>query len=273
MEERDPRERSAIRRRLKELRRSYVLALFNRRTFEEKASFRLTPMKLILLFGGSFLLLVLFLFSLIAFTPLKRSLPGFPGEKMEERSIRAIAKADSLQNELELMRSHFQRIRSVFDGRLEGVDTTLKAKATALRSERIKKGSGQEKEQQLQLSEHLFPPLRGSLTDAFDEHGHHFGVDLTASKGVAIKATLQGRVVFSSWTPGQGKVIQIQHPNGMLSVYMHNSILLKETGQQVRTGEPIAIIGNTGELTTGPHLHFELWYQGEPVDPDKVMVF
>ncbi len=270
MEDRDSRERSAIRRRLKKLRRTYVLAIFNRRTFEEKASVELTPLRFLWIAGGAFFLVVLVLFSLVAFTPIKRYLPGYPGKEMEERSIRAIAKADSLEQELELMKTHFQKIRSVFDG----VDSSLGTNTLPMTPEKLSKAGKERKApKDRAFSEHFFPPLRGALTDAFDEHGHHFGVDLTASKGASIKATLEGRVVFSSWTPDQGNVIQIQHPNGMLSVYMHNSILLKETGQKVRAGEPIAIIGNSGRLTTGPHLHFELWHKGEPIDPEEVMVF
>ena len=139
--------------------------------------------------------------------------------------------------------------------------------------ERPEDASPRGTDRKIPMREYFFPPMRGPLTDAFDPSRHHFGVDLTARKGKAIKAVLEGTVVFASWTPEQGKVIQIQHPQGLLSVYKHNSVLLKEAGQKVGTGDPIAIIGNTGSITTGPHLHFELWHQGDPVDPEKVMIF
>jgi murein DD-endopeptidase MepM/ murein hydrolase activator NlpD len=280
MEEERDEQRSAIRRRLKKLRRSYVLALVNRRTFEQKGSIALTPLNLLFLFAGGFMLMVFLLSLLVSFTPIKRFIPGFPGKAMEERSIQAMAKADSLEYELHAMKEHFRRMRSVLDGRLDKSDTSGKhslasiAPLDSIRSStrdvrvRKKKASGS-----IPMQEYLFPPLRGSLTDAFDPPGHHFGVDLTASEGASIKATYEGTVVFSSWTPGEGNVIQIQHPHGLLSVYKHNSVLLKEAGQKVRTGDPIAIIGNTGSMTTGPHLHFELWYRGDPVDPEKLMVF
>ncbi|MFB6257207.1 MAG: M23 family metallopeptidase [Flavobacteriales bacterium] len=278
-EERDQRDRSAIRRRLKKLRKRYVLALVNRRTFEEKASIELTPLNLLLLVSGT-LFVTVFLFALlVSLTPVKRYIPGFPTQAMEDRSIQAVSKADSLERELHMMKEHFQRMRSVFDGKVDSSEAgSLKDGKASLGS--LSKKAGAEKtkkriarDKEIPLEAYFYPPLRGSLTDEFDPPGYHFGVDLTAEKGKAIKATLQGTVVFASWTPDQGNVIQIQHPHGLFSVYKHNSILLKEAGQKVRTGDPIAIIGNTGELTTGPHLHFELWHQGEPIDPEEVMVF
>lgn len=279
-EEREHKEkRSAIRRRLKQLRRSYVLALINRRTFEEKGSIKLTPLNLLLLIGGLFLLILVLFFGAVAFTPAKRYLPGFPGQEMEERSIQAMEKADSLEYELGLMKEHFQRMRAVFDSDNGsdsiGEDAPSPSDLSSLDRKKAPKRKRPRKMagSLLPMQDHFFPPLRGSLTDAFDPPGHHFGVDLTASKGKAIKATLEGTIVFSSWTPKEGKVIQIQHPHGFLSIYKHNSVLLKEAGQKVRTGDPIAIIGNSGSLTTGPHLHFELWYKGDPIDPEKVMIF
>jgi murein DD-endopeptidase MepM/ murein hydrolase activator NlpD len=269
-------ERNAIRKRLKQLRRSYVLALVNRRTFEEKASIKLTPMNLLFLFGGGFLLVCILFIALVSFTPLKRYIPGFPGEEMEERSVRAMAKADSLEYELELMKEHFSRIRAVMRGDEELSDSLEEKAPNTLHpgsSESPRKMTHRAADQGVPMREYFFPPLRGPLTDAFDPSAQHFGVDLTARKGKAIKAVLEGTVVFASWTPEQGKVIQIQHPQGLLSVYKHNSVLLKEAGQKVGTGDPIAVIGNTGSITTGPHLHFELWYRGDPVDPEKVMVF
>ncbi len=278
MEEEKDEHRSAIRRRLKKLRRSYVLALVNRRTFEEKGSIKLTPLNLLLLFAGGFFLMLLVFSLLVAFTPIKRYIPGFPGEKLEERSIQAIAKADSLERELGSIKEHFRRMRSVLDGHEEPGDSTLEGDISSVRPlSKAQKTDPFEKSGVqpggIPMERYFFPPLRGTLTDAFDPPGHHFGVDLTASEGELIKATLEGTVVFSSWTPGQGKVIQIQHPKGVLSVYKHNSVLLKQAGQKVGTGDPIAIIGNTGSLTTGPHLHFEIWYRGEPVDPEEVMTF
>lgn len=280
MEGRDPRNKSAVRRRLKKLRRTYRLVILNRRTFEEKFSLDLNPLNSLLLVGGAFLVFGALLIGTIAFTPLKRDLPGFPGEEMEERSIEAVAKADSLERELITLRSHFDRIRSAIQGNGGDLDSLEGTKSPPPpadpnggngRGQKAFRSSDEGNSPLFQR--YFFPPLRGAVTDVFDRGAEHFGVDVTASEGEAIKATLEGTVTFASWTPDQGNVIQVQHPNGMLSVYKHNSVLLKETGQRVRSGDAIAIIGNTGELTTGPHLHFEFWYQGDPIDPEDLLVF
>lgn len=278
MKDKENQEGNSLRRAWRKLRHTYSLVLFERGTFEQKRTVNLTPLGLLLLGGAAFLLIVGIVFSAIAFTPLKRHLPDYPGERMEKQSIEAIAKADSLEEELDLMKDHFSRIRAVFDG-----DTLQDSSRTASFQESPEPPSEERTntskvdkrgtEHPPLFTRYFFPPLRGAVTDAFDRSEDHFGVDLTTSKGEAIKAILEGTVTFASWTPEQGNVIQLQHPNGLLSVYKHNSVLLKETGQRVRTGDPIAIIGNTGELTTGPHLHFELWYKGDPIDPQEVLVF
>jgi murein DD-endopeptidase MepM/ murein hydrolase activator NlpD len=117
----------------------------------------------------------------------------------------------------------------------------------------------------------FFVPLQGQLTSGFEQSTKHFGVDIVGKKNEPIKSTLDGTVILSTWTPDQGYVIQVQHQENILSIYKHNSALLKKEGERVKAGEPIAIIGNSGELSTGPHVHFELWYKGTPVDPTKYM--
>jgi murein DD-endopeptidase MepM/ murein hydrolase activator NlpD len=119
----------------------------------------------------------------------------------------------------------------------------------------------------------FFPPLKGEVTEKFSLKTGHNGIDVIASKNEAVKAVLEGTVVFSDWSPDNGHVIQIQHKSNLISIYKHNSFLLKKTGALVNVGDPIAIVGNSGSLSTGPHLHFELWYNGVPVDPEKFIIF
>ena len=119
----------------------------------------------------------------------------------------------------------------------------------------------------------FFMPLKGVVTNSFNAKEEHFGVDIAAPENEAIKAALDGTVTISTWTSETGYVIQIQHENNLISVYKHNSTLLKKSGQFVKAGDVIAIIGNSGELSTGPHLHFELWYNGNPIDPQEYMIF
>ena len=120
---------------------------------------------------------------------------------------------------------------------------------------------------------YLLPPMRGFISDHFSAENAHHGVDLLASKGATVQATAAGRVVFSSWTQDGGYVLVLQHIHGILSIYKHNSQLLKKVGDRVFLGDPIAIIGNTGALSTGPHLHFEIWYNGIAVDPELFINF
>ena len=119
----------------------------------------------------------------------------------------------------------------------------------------------------------LFPPVKGGLSSAFDINSKHYGVDIVMPENSPVHSISEGIVVFSEWTSATGFVIIIEHLNGLTSIYKHNSSIVKNQGDRVGTGEIIAFTGNTGELTTGPHLHFELWYQGEPVDPQSYIEF
>ncbi len=111
------------------------------------------------------------------------------------------------------------------------------------------------------------------VTASFNTAQEHYGTDIAAKENEPIKATLDGTVLFSGWTSETGFTIQIQHSNNLVSAYKHNSVLLKKAGQFVKAGETIAVIGNSGEQSTGPHLHFELWYNGKAIDPQEYMVF
>ena len=119
----------------------------------------------------------------------------------------------------------------------------------------------------------LFSLLKGEITNRFDLKKGHYGIDVIASNNEAVKAILNGTVVYADWTPENGHVIQLQHAQNLVSIYKHNSFLLKKTGDLVKAGDAVAIVGNSGELSTGPHLHFELWHNGIPLDPEKFVVF
>ncbi|MEQ8581846.1 MAG: M23 family metallopeptidase [Marinoscillum sp.] len=119
----------------------------------------------------------------------------------------------------------------------------------------------------------LFTPMEGIITDGFNPKKDHYGVDIVAKENEPVKCAADGVVIFSSWTLDSGYVIGIQHRGNLISVYKHNSELLKNVGNFVSGGEIIAIIGNTGELTSGPHLHFELWHNGNPVNPQEYVAF
>ena len=119
----------------------------------------------------------------------------------------------------------------------------------------------------------FFTPINGSVSGSFDLKEGHFGVDVVAPKDEAVMATLDGTVVFNTWTPEEGHVIYLQHNYNLISVYKHNAFVLMKVGEFVEAGEPIAIIGNSGRLSTGPHLHFELWHKGTALNPEDYMRF
>jgi murein DD-endopeptidase MepM/ murein hydrolase activator NlpD len=111
------------------------------------------------------------------------------------------------------------------------------------------------------------------VVNKFGDPRGHFGVDIVAGPGARVSAVMDGVVIFSGWTVETGYVIQLQHANNFISMYKHNERLLKTTGEHVKAGEAIANVGNSGELTTGPHLHFELWHNGIPLDPQEYISF
>ena len=116
---------------------------------------------------------------------------------------------------------------------------------------------------------YLFSPLDGIVTDGFNPKKDHYGVDLVAKENEPVRSVADGVVIMSSWTLDGGYVLAIQHQGNLISVYKHNSELFKNVGNFVAAGEVVATIGNTGELTSGPHLHLELWHNGNPVNPQE----
>jgi len=279
---------------LKKLRSKYRILLINDRTFEERFSIRLSRLNVILLFLGLFTLHGLFVAALIVLTPLKRYIPGYTDQAMKFNAYRSAQLADSLQDALEVRDLYIDNLRNVLSGKVRadsidllhpvktppGPSDLVAGEADILLRERIRR------EEQYAVSEGtttrptrdlsgiiFFPPLRGLVSSSFERREGHYGIDIVTKADEAVKATLDGTVVFASWTSDGGHVIQVQHRNDLVSVYKHNSVLLKKVGDKVKAGEAIAIVGNSGELTTGPHLHFELWLNGEPIDPQTYMVF
>lgn len=284
---------SAVKKKLiKRLRSKYRLLLIRDTTFEELFSLRLTPLNVIVVFTSSFLVLGAFYVSLILFTPLKEYIPGYADGAVKTSIIRASMKADSLQAELEALNRYQDNLKLILQGKVPtdslaslqagnknytGLDFNKSEQDSLLRArvedeEQYSLNSGSA-EKKVPTENYFFPPLRGVITSKFSPGIGHYGLDIVAAAGEAVKATLDGTVIVSTWTSDGGYVIQVQHANNLISVYKHNSVLFKNVGDKVGTGEPIAIIGNTGELSTGPHLHLELWKNGRAVDPEKLIVF
>jgi murein DD-endopeptidase MepM/ murein hydrolase activator NlpD len=290
-ERRNRRKRSFLGR----LKDKYRLSLVNETSFEERMSFRLSRINVILLATVAFLVCAALVTSFIVFTPVKRLIPGYADQKTKLNAYRATMLADSLQGALLVRDLYINNLRNVLSGRLPADSATLfrpiavpprpedlkPGLADSLLRERVRRDEAYSvQEQSGALAEHaglsgifFFPPLRGVVTDTFDVKKGHYGVDIVTKADDAVKACLEGTVILSSWTSDGGYVMQVQHGGNLVSVYKHNAVLLREQGDRVKAGEAIAIVGNSGELTTGPHLHFELWHRGEPVDPRAYMVF
>ncbi|MEN8155865.1 MAG: M23 family metallopeptidase [Bacteroidota bacterium] len=281
------------RRLLRKLTNKYRMVLLNEDTFEEVGSMRLTRLNLIAVIGVLMILLIAIIYSLIAYTNIRELIPGYPDASMRHH-IRANAmKLDSLEYEQAIRDQYFDNLKRIISGEVPENymnDTTgvvNRQEITFLRSSHDSMLRQQvEAEEQFRLSVleekniegalydmHLFSPVKGIITRSFNPMESHYGIDLVAAPDEVVKAVLDGTVTMSTWTLETGHVIQIQHDNELLTVYKHNAALFKSVGQKVVAGDAIAIVGNSGELTTGPHLHFELWHDRVPLDPEDYIVF
>lgn len=277
---------------LEKLKNRYRLIIYNDTSFQTVWSTRLTRINVFLMFGLGGLFLIFITVLIIALTPVKELIPGYPSGNVRDLMVKNAIMVDSLEAQLALRDNYFKTIQTLMNGEIpadqaSNVDTTFKP--AELNMQTYNHDSIFEKnllEEQLDLSIqkednsstslaniHFFRPLKGMVTDGFNEDINHFATDIVGLPNSRISAVLDGTVVFADWTVDTGYVLYIQHQNNLISVYKHNSELLKKVGDVVKAGDAIAFMGNTGELTTGPHLHFELWYKGTPLNPQDYIDF
>jgi len=280
---------------LRKLKNKYRLSLLREASYEEQFSLLLTPMNVIMLFLGIFIVIGGITYSITALTPLRQYVvPGYADDQLKADAKQARQTVDSLQNKLITQSNYLENLRRIFSGdisldslsgglnqdlpptdlnfTLSESDSVLRAQIEeedrfALRVDATENTTG------LPVSGFLFKPVDGTISSLFDADIQHYGIDLVAPENSVVKSVLAGSVVLASFTSDGGNVIAIQHENNLISVYKHNSALYKEVGETVKAGESIAIIGNTGDHSDGPHLHFELWVRGSPVDPLQYLVF
>lgn len=276
---------------LEKLKYKYRLIIINEDTFEQKTSLRLSRMNLYVLASVLFLLMVCFVTAIIAFTPLKYYLPGVGSLDVRSQLIEIEMLTDSITSELDKRNYWLTSFQKALSGEL---DSTFFINDSLHYNEIdhaiIKELSQNEKDFKETVKEELaiaeltdkvnvntvavsnqllkfISPTAGVVIAEFDKTNAHFGIDIAAKENEEVKSVESGMVVSSSWNPETGNVIIIQHSNNALSFYKHNSKLLKKVGSFVRKGEVIALVGNTGKLSDGPHLHFELWQNGKAVNP------
>ncbi|MDT0558041.1 M23 family metallopeptidase [Ichthyenterobacterium sp. W332] len=270
----------------------YRLVILNEDTFEERFAIKLTRLNVFVITSISAILLIMFTTLLIAFTPLREYIPGYSSTALKKKANDLNNKTDSLQNIMLLNERYFASIKSVLKGEVSSVefnkDSILKAaeldenllnvlpsKEDSLLREKVNKEDKYNLfEESLNASNFvLFPPVNGTISEGYNIEEKHYAVDIVVPKDTPVKATADGTVIFAEWTLETGFVIILEHSQELISVYKHNASLTKEQGELVKAGEVIATAGNTGELTTGPHLHFELWSKGYSLDPTNFIAF
>ncbi|GAA0714244.1 M23 family metallopeptidase [Aquimarina litoralis] len=276
----------------KKLLNKYRLVILNEDTFEERISFKLTRLNVFVLTSITSIILISCTTILIAFTPLREYIPGYSSTSLNQKATRLVSTADSLETVLAVNQEYYNSIKKVLTGDVKTVEFDIDS---AVQSQKLNPDEVDlnPSEQDMQLREEvsredkyslfeseksstdfsLFPPVKGSVTSGYNVNERHYAIDVAVPKDTPIKAAAAGTVIFAEWTAETGHVIILEHGNGLLTVYKHNASLTKQQGELVKAGEVIATAGSTGELTTGPHLHFELWRDGYPTDPSKFIDF
>ncbi|MCZ2442367.1 MAG: M23 family metallopeptidase [Flavobacteriales bacterium] len=274
-------------------RTKYRVQIISEEHFEEKATWRLSAMNIVIGLSVVMILMIFLTIYLVAFTNLREYIPGYADSQTKRKLVELAAVSDSLEKKSLAMDRFLVNLRLFIEGKdmpdsmMYEMDTTRNYSSieyvhskddSILRQEvaeadRYNLASTSRSDAGSLTGILFFTPLRGAVTQNFDKELGHIGVDIASKKNEAVKAVLNGTVVLSTWTSDAGYVMVVQHADQLISVYKHNAVLLKKTGALVKSGEPIAIIGNSGQHTTGPHLHFELWHKGIPMNPERFMQF
>lgn len=276
------------------LRSKYRLVVMRDSTFEEVWFMRLSRLNVITVISSSVILIFAIVVSLLVYTPLKEMIPGYPDAEMT-RDIRLNAlKLDSLEYQLFLKDQYIDDIALIMQGgeplSLESSSTEAVVNTQNIQDYKSKDDSllrlEVEEQQRYNLSLlsvgtvtdnlsdlYFFPPIQGMVTGKFNSALRHFGVDVASSGDPMVKVALDGTVILANYTVETGYIIQVQHENELISVYKHNRELFKRPGDFIKAGEAIAVLGNSGQITTGPHLHFELWHKGKAINPEKFISF
>jgi murein DD-endopeptidase MepM/ murein hydrolase activator NlpD len=269
----------------------YRLVVLNDDTFEERFSLKLSRLNVFVLGGVFSVLLIAATTVLIAFTPIKEYIPGYSSSKLKAAAIKLTFEAKSLKQKLTILENYTKALKPVLTGDItyEEVDSLqLQAKQSAIEESELdatkedslfrEKIDRETRFAILNNSKNkvnivFFAPITGNISQDFDATSKHFAVDIIAQTGTPVKAISDGTVIFSGWSAEAGYVIILKHNKEYISVYKHNGNLLKQQGDFVKSGEVIASVGSTGELSTGPHLHFELWKGGYAINPSNLIDF
>jgi murein DD-endopeptidase MepM/ murein hydrolase activator NlpD len=281
----------------KKLKNKFRFVVLNDETFEEKVSLSLSRNNVWVFLGVVSFSLIFLTAAAIIYTPLKYFIPGFGDYNYRSQILQLQFKTDSLQDALDARALWLENIANVANGNIDTtrpksnaggkvdkskikldevkpIDQELRKQVEDEDNYSLSYGAGQNSGMVEEVKQmHLMDPVEGYVTDEYDKQKEHFGVDIAAKQDAPVKAVLDGKVISATYTLEKGYVIEIQHKNNLISIYKHNSRLLKKPGSFVKAGEVIALVGSTGELSTGPHLHFELWHEGKSLNPKDYVVF
>jgi len=276
----------------KKLFNDYKVVVSSEDTFEEKLAFKASKINAFLLMLVYSAILISFTIGIVFFTELRELVPGYSSSDLLNRAVYLTQKTDSLERQIELNNKFYKSIEDVLSGKIDefipreniSVDSTI-SESLALTilpsSEDSILRKYVENEDKFNLTKNelvienkmFYSPIKGDITQSFNFEENHFAVDISADVGTPVKSILDGKILFSEWSVDTGHVIIIDHGDNIISVYKHNSKLLKEQNDYVQAGEVIAYSGNQGNLSSGPHLHFELWNNGTPIDPEPLLNF
>jgi len=277
------------------LRKQYLLRIQDAVSLHDRVFFKISKFRVYISAVLIAFLLIGATTLLIAFTDLRRFIPGYSDADMIPIIYEMNRKVDSLEYVCLIQNNYLENLRNILTGNITLEDTASQSftpividniryapsrEDSILRGEieAVKDYTLQERVTTNKLSSFadenfVLPILGGTPTSHFSRVNRHYGIDLVGKAGSPVLSTLDGTVIFNDWAIETGHVLVVQHKNDLISVYKHNSSLLKKAGDYVRAGDPIAIIGNSGEFTTGQHLHFELWYKGIPLNPADYLIF
>ena len=277
---------------LKRIFNDYKVVISSEDTFEEKFSFKANKINVFIIMLVYSIILISFTISIVFFTQLREMVPGYSSTDLLNRAIYLTKKIDSLEQQIALNNKFYKSIEDVLSGNIDefvprdelSVDSSLTNSDFVTVSPNSQDSILRkyvENEDKFNLTNNelvienkmFFSPIKGEITQSFNFNENHFAIDIAADIGTPVKSVLDGKIIFAEWSLQTGYVVVIDHGENIISVYKHNSKILKEQNDFVQAGEVIAYSGNQGNLSTGPHLHFELWKNGTPIDPEPLLNF
>ena len=277
---------------LKRIFNDYKVVVSSEDTFEEKLSFKANKINAFIIMLLYSIILIAFTISIVFFTQLREMVPGYSSSDLLNRAIYLTKKTDSLEQQIALNNKFYKSIEDVLSGNVDefisrdelSIDSNLINSDIFTISPNLQDSILRqyvENEDKFNLTNNelvienkmFFSPIKGEITQSFNFNENHFAIDIAADIGTPVKSVLDGKIIFSEWSLETGYVVVIDHGENIISVYKHNSKTLKEQNDFVQAGEVIAYSGNQGNLSSGPHLHFELWKNGTPIDPEPLLNF